>query len=67
MNCKTITNISQGTVTLKERGGADIALPPGAQVKNVDVTNINQVSGSVKFVGDLSEVHEKTPKTKLFD
>lgn len=67
MRLKSIKNTSREVVRLILESGITIGLPPNVEIKNVIVTNLNEIRKSVSIIADLAEINEGTGKTKLFD
>lgn len=56
MKCSSITNTSDHSVYIKLAGGTQIMLPEGACLKNVTVTNLEDIREKVSVVPNLTEV-----------
>jgi len=67
MRLVKIKNNSNEDVELKHKGGAKTILPPGTELKDVDITNLDEVKGRTKTTIDLTEVKENQGKIKLND
>lgn len=67
MRIKKLTNTSDKRITLKHKDGVESSLPPGAEVSDVDITNLDEIKGKSHTILDLGEINEGQGKTKLFD
>jgi len=67
MKIVRIENNSNEDVQLEHKNGAKTTLPPGAELKNIDVVNLDEVKGKTKTTIDLTEVSEDLGKQKLYD
>lgn len=67
MKLKTIENNSNEDIELKHKNGAKTILPPGAELRNIDIVNLDEVKGGTKTTIDLTEVTESQGKTRLDD
>ena len=63
--CTRIENTSPDNVTVKLTGGPEITLPPNSRLENVDVENINSLSGKVSVKEDLTEIKGSRGKTRI--
>jgi len=67
MKLQKIKNCSNTNVQLEHKNGAKTNLPPGAELKDVDIVNYDEVKGKTKTTIDLTEVRESFGKIKLYD
>ena len=67
MRLKKIENNSNEDVELKHKNGAKTTLPPGTELKDIDIVNISEVKGKTKTIVDLTEVKDDQGKQKLYD
>jgi len=67
MKLMRVENISNEDVELKHKNGAKTTLPPGTELKDVDIINLDEVKGRTKTIIDLTEVNENQGRTKLYD
>ena len=67
MKLVRIENNSSEEVELKHKNGAKTTLPPGAEFKDIDIVNLDEVKGQTKTTIDLTEVTENSGKTRLDD
>ena len=67
MRLKKIENNSREDIELKHKNGAKTILPPGAELRDIDVVNLDEVKGRTKTTIDLTEVTENSGKTRLND
>ena len=65
MRIAYLKNISKEDVNLELSCGASLAIPPGAQMSDVDVVEMASLRGKVSFTEDLSEVRNASGKTQL--
>jgi len=65
MKLKKIKNSSDVSVKLEHKNGAITILPPKATLKNVNISNLEEVKGNVETVTDLTEVTESKGNTIL--
>lgn len=67
MKLVRIKNNSNEDVQLEHNNGAKTTLPPGAELKDVDIVNLGEVKAKTKTTIDLTEVTESSGKTRLYD
>lgn len=67
MKLVRIENISNENVQIKHKNGAETTLPPGVELKNVDIANLDEIKGKTSTIIDLTEVTEHQGKTQLRD
>ena len=67
MRLRKLENISNEDVELQHKNGAKTTLPPGVELKDIDIVNLSEVKGRTKTTIDLTEVNENQGKTKLLD
>jgi len=67
MKLVRIENNSNEDVELKHKNGAKTILPPGVELRDIDVVNLDEVKGRTKTTIDLTEVTENLGKTRLDD
>ena len=67
MKLRRIENNSNEDVQLKHKNGAETTLPPGIELRDVDIVNLDEVKGLIKTTVDLTEVSEDLGKMQLRD
>ena len=65
MKLVTIENNSNEDVELRHKNGAKTILPPGAELKDIDVVNLDEIKGKTKTTIDLTEVNEASGRKRL--
>lgn len=60
-----LTNISKGSVRVKMSNGSEYVLPPATTIKNITITNYDDIVGQVKVKENLTEVGEHGRKKRL--
>jgi len=65
---KKLINISDNLIQVVHNDGNISTVPPGGNLENVDVDNLQEVKDQASVTMDLGEINESRPqKTKLFD
>lgn len=67
MRIKKIKNTSDNVLTIQHSNGASTSLPAGAEMENIDATNINELRESACITEDLGEINVSNNKQRLFD
>lgn len=65
MRIRKLENISNEDVELWHKNGAKTILPPGAELKDIDVVNLDEIKGKTKTTIDLTEVNEASGRKRL--
>ena len=67
MRVSELTNTSKRGISVQLCNGPTVDLPPNATIKNVEISNINDIKGQVKVKEDLSEIGESHGSKQRID
>jgi hypothetical protein len=56
MQCSKIKNTGSKNLTVVLDDNTNIHMPPGAEMENVNVTNLSEIRGNIDVTQDLSEI-----------
>ncbi len=67
MRVSELTNTSKQEISVHLCNGPTIELPPNGTIRNVEISNINDIKGQVKVKEDLSEIGESHGSKQRID
>lgn len=67
MRVASLKNSSGSPVQVKLSDGVEVTLPAGTALRNVDVSNVDEIRDRVEVINDLTEVPPSTGKMRLID